>query len=43
MNIITKGFGDTIITKGYGIVPFYGDLVTADFNIARIKTSDLEL
>ena len=42
MNIITRGFGDTMITRGYGIVPFYGDLIELSLYIARTKEINLE-
>jgi len=41
--IITRGFGNTIVTRGYSIIPFYGDKKEFELFINEIEEFDFEL
>ena len=43
MNIVTRGFTDTIVTRGYSIVPFYGDKIEFNLYLDLEKSIDVEL
>lgn len=41
--IIARGFTDIIVTRGYGIIPFYGDKKEFDLYLDLEKNIEVEL